>query len=37
MIQQGGEIGTASTDVEMEGRLIACVGHLVRYSNGNET
>lgn len=35
--QQGGEVVTASTDMEMEGHRIACVGDVVRYPDGTES
>ena len=35
--RQGGEVVTASTDMEMDGHLIACVGDAVRYPDGTES
>lgn len=35
--QQGGEVVTASTDMQMEGHRIACVGDIVRYPGGIES
>jgi uncharacterized Zn-binding protein involved in type VI secretion len=34
---QGGEVVTASTDMEMDGIRIACVGDTVRYPDGRES
>lgn len=34
---QGGEVVTASTDMEMDGHLIAFVGDVVRYPDGTES
>lgn len=33
----GGEVATASTDMEMDGHRIACVGDVVRYPDGSES
>lgn len=35
--RQGGEVFTASTDMEMDGHRIACVGDTVRYQDGTES
>ncbi|MFV8603149.1 XRE family transcriptional regulator, partial [Ralstonia pseudosolanacearum] len=35
--RQGGEVVTASTDMAMDGHRIACVGDVVRYSDGTES
>lgn len=35
--QQGGEVVTASTDMQMDGHRIACVGDVVRYPDGVES
>jgi len=35
--QQGGEVVTASTDMQMDGHRIACVGDVVRYADGTES
>lgn len=35
--QQGGEVVTASTDMQMEGHRIACVDDVVRYPDGTES
>jgi uncharacterized Zn-binding protein involved in type VI secretion len=35
--RQGGDVVTASTDMEMDGHRIACVGDLVRYPDGTES
>lgn len=35
--QQGGEVVTASTDMQMDGHRIACVGDVVRYPDGIES
>lgn len=35
--QHGGEVVTASTDIQMEGHRIACVGDIVRYPGGIES
>jgi uncharacterized Zn-binding protein involved in type VI secretion len=35
--RQVGEVATASTDMEMDGHRIACVGDVVRYPNGTES
>jgi uncharacterized Zn-binding protein involved in type VI secretion len=35
--QQGGEVVTASTDMQMDGHWIACVGDVVRYPDGIES
>lgn len=35
--RHGGEVFTASTDIQIEGILIACVGDTVRYPNGSES
>jgi uncharacterized Zn-binding protein involved in type VI secretion len=34
--QQGGEVVTASTDIQVNGYRIACVGDIVRYADGIE-
>jgi uncharacterized Zn-binding protein involved in type VI secretion len=35
--RQGGKVVTASTDMEMDGHRIACVGDVVRYPDGTES
>lgn len=35
--REGGEVATASTDMETDGHRIACVGDVVRYPNGSES
>lgn len=35
--RQGGEVVTASTDMQMDGHRIACVGDVVRYADGIES
>ncbi|AKZ28059.1 hypothetical protein BL247_14870 [Ralstonia solanacearum] len=35
--RQGGEVVTASTGMVMDGHRIACVGDVVRYSDGTES
>lgn len=35
--QQGGEVATASTGMEISGHRIACVGDVVRYPDGTES
>lgn len=35
--QQGGEVVAASTDMQMDGHRIACVGDIVRYPDGIES
>jgi uncharacterized Zn-binding protein involved in type VI secretion len=35
--RRGGEVVTASTDMELDGHLIACVGDKVRYPDGTES
>jgi uncharacterized Zn-binding protein involved in type VI secretion len=35
--RQGGEVVTASADIEMDGHRIACVGDMVRYPDGTES
>ncbi len=35
--RQGGDVVTASTDMEMDGHRIACVGDVVRYPDGTES
>lgn len=34
--RRGGEVITASTDIQMDGHQIACVGDIVRYPDGTE-
>jgi uncharacterized Zn-binding protein involved in type VI secretion len=34
---RGGEVISASTEVEMDGQRIACVGDVVRYPDGTES
>jgi uncharacterized Zn-binding protein involved in type VI secretion len=35
--RQGGAVATASTDMEIDGHRIACVGDVVRYPDGSES
>ncbi|MYN18185.1 hypothetical protein GTP81_15640 [Rugamonas sp. FT107W] len=35
--RQGGDVLTASTDMEMDVHRVACVGDLVRYPDGTES